>query len=118
MKSGVDNIIQRSLLARLMHIVWTANIGAALWIVKKDKPFRWEMLKESTFLKIFIAMVVAHMLWNVPFSIMPLPLGIDLKQVLLGILEWMICFRLIQMGLRQLNEARQQTLPAKENEEP
>jgi hypothetical protein len=75
------------------------------------------MLKESAFLKIFVAMVVPHMSWNAPFSIMPLLLGIDLKHVLLGILEWMICFRLIQMGLRQLNEARQQTLPATENEE-
>lgn len=116
MKAGVDNIIQRGLLAPFMHIVWTANVAAALWIVKKDKPFRWEMLKESAFLKILVAMVVAHMLWNAPFSIMPLIFGIDLKHVILGILEWMICFRLIQMGLKQLNEARKQTLQIAESE--
>ncbi|TAM95776.1 MAG: hypothetical protein EPN39_14550 [Chitinophagaceae bacterium] len=37
-KAGVDNIIQRGLLASFMHIVWTTNIAAALWIVKKASP--------------------------------------------------------------------------------
>jgi protease PrsW len=112
MIAGVDNIILRGVLAPFMHVVWTANVGAALWMVKKDKPFKWDMLKEGAFLRILIAMMVAHMLWNAPFSLMQLPLGIDLKNVILGVLEWMICFRLIQAGLQQLKAARQQQLQA------
>ncbi len=107
---GADNIITRGILAPFMHVVWTANIAAALWMVKKDKPFQWDMLKEPAFLRIFIAMMLAHMLWNAPFYLMPLPLGIDLKHVLLGIVEWIICFRLIQTGLHQLKAAREQNL--------
>lgn len=107
---GADNIITRGILAPFMHVVWTANIAAALWMVKGDKPFKWEMLKETAFLRIFIAMMLAHMLWNAPFYLMPLPLGIDLKHVLLGIIEWIICFRLIQAGLNQLKVAREQNV--------
>jgi protease PrsW len=105
---GVDNIITRGILAPFMHVVWTANIAAALWMVKKDKPFAWDMVKDNRFLRILIAMMAAHMLWNAPFSLLPLPLGIDLKHVLLGVFEWVICLRLIQAGLNQLKAAREQ----------
>ena len=48
-----------------------------------------------------------------PFGLIRLPVVQDLKFVLLGILGWIICFRLVQKGLRQLNKARQElALPA------
>jgi len=108
MERGVGNIMLRGMLAPFMHIVWTANSAAALWLVKGKKPFSWEMLQAPAFLRIFIAMMLIHMVWNAPFVLMPLPLVIDLKFLLLGILEWVICFRLIQTGLRQLNKAREE----------
>jgi len=102
----VDNIVLRGLLAPFMHIVWTANATAALWLVKGDKPFEWSMLGAPRFLRVMISSMVLHMLWNSKFGILPLPLVLDLKYLLLGILAWIICFRLVQEGLRQLNEAR------------
>lgn len=111
--AGGEIIMLRGLLAPFMHIVWTANAAAALWMVKGDKPFSWEMLQAPAFLRVFFAMVILHMIWNAPFGLLRLPIVQDVKFVLLGIVGWIICFRLVQAGLRQLNKARQEMqLPA------
>ena len=103
---GVYSIALRGLLAPFMHIVWTANAAAALWLVKGDKKFEWSMLANPRFLRVMIASMILHMTWNAPFTTIPLPVVIDLKFPILGILAWIICFRLVQAGLKQLNEAR------------
>jgi hypothetical protein len=46
------------------------------------------------------------MVWNANFTTIPLPVVLDLKFPVLGILAWVITFRLVQTGLKQLNEAR------------
>jgi RsiW-degrading membrane proteinase PrsW (M82 family) len=103
----------RGIDAPFTHIVWTANAAAALWIVKGDRPFSWEMLKAPAFLRVFISSVLLHMLWDAPFGLLRLPLVLDLKFVILGVLGWIICLRLVQTGLKQLNDARQaRNLPA------
>lgn len=107
---GVSTIITRGLQAPFCHILWTANAAAALWLVKKDKPFTWDMLQHPAFLRIFISSMALHMIWNAPFLIMRLPFGLDLKDLILGVIGWAITFRLIQAGLKQLNEARQEEL--------
>ena len=103
---GMDSIVLRGLLAPFMHVVWTANAVAALWLVKSDHRFQWSMLSNKKFLRIFSTSVILHMLWNAPFALLPIPFFLDLKFVLLGIMGWIICFRLVQEGLKQLNEAR------------
>ena len=108
MNAGVSNIITRGVLSPFGHIVWTANSAAALWLVKGDKEFSWDMLTAPSFLRIFIFMMVLHMTWNAPFSILKLPLFDDLKMIIIGVIGWTICFRLIQVGLKQLNRARQE----------
>jgi RsiW-degrading membrane proteinase PrsW (M82 family) len=110
---GVAIIMLRGIDAPFTHIVWTANAAAALWIVKGDRPFTWEMLKAPAFLRVFISSVLLHMLWDAPFGLLRLPLVLDLKFVILGILGWIICLRLVQAGLKQLNDARAvRNLPA------
>lgn len=112
MDAGVNTIMLRGLLAPFTHIVWTANATAALWLIKKDKPFSWDMLQSPIFLRIMISVTILHMLWNAPFTLMQLPLILDLKFLILGVLAWIICFRLVQAGLKQLNEQVQQEVPA------
>lgn len=102
----VDNIVLRGLLAPFMHIVWTANAAAALWMVKGDKPFSFSMLGDMRFLRVMISSMVLHMIWNANFTTIPLPVVLDLKFPVLGILAWIITFRLVQTGLAQLNQAR------------
>lgn len=108
--SGVDNIVLRGVLAPFGHIIWTGNAAAALWLVKGEQAFRWSMLKDGRFLRVFASSMVLHMLWNAPFLLFPLPLILDLKFAILGVLGWIITFRLVQQGLNQLNDARHQEI--------
>ena len=104
--TGVDIIILRGVLAPFGHIIWTGNAAAALWLVKGDKPFSWAMLKDMRFLRVFLSSVILHFIWDTNFTILPLPYFGDIKLVILGVIGWTITFRLIQAGLKQLNEAR------------
>jgi protease PrsW len=102
----VDNLILRGLLSPFMHIVWTANAAAALWLVKGARKFSWNMLGDMRFLRVMLSSMVLHMIWNANFGIFRIPVFFDIKYPLLGIVAWVICFRLVQTGLKQLNEAR------------
>jgi RsiW-degrading membrane proteinase PrsW (M82 family) len=105
---GMATIELRGILAPFGHIVWTANAAAALWIVRGSRDFSWDMLKAPAFLRIFLSGVILHMIWNAPFTLLRLPMVGDLKFLLLGVVAWVICFRLVQAGLKQLNSARQE----------
>ena len=102
----IDNLILRGLLSPFMHIVWTANASAALWLVKGDRKFSWNMLGDMRFLRVLFSSMILHMIWNADFTILPIPILIDIKYPILGVIAWIICFRLVQAGLKQLNEAR------------
>jgi RsiW-degrading membrane proteinase PrsW (M82 family) len=106
----VDSIVLRGILAPFCHIIWTANAAAALWLVKGDKKFSWSMVKDPRFLRIFASSVILHMLWNAPFAIFPIPIFLDVKLLILGLIGWAITLRLIQMGLNQLNQARHEEI--------
>jgi RsiW-degrading membrane proteinase PrsW (M82 family) len=104
--SIVDSIVLRGMLSPFMHIVWTANAAAALWLVKGGRKFQWSMLGDMRFLRVMLSSMILHMIWNAEFGILPIPLLLDIKYPILGVLAWIICFRLVQAGLSQLNEAR------------
>lgn len=103
---GLDVIIIRGFLAPFGHIIWTGNAAAALWLVKGDKKFSWSMVKDMRFVRVFLSSVILHMLWDTDYTLLSLPFVGDLKYVILGVLGWAITFRLIQSGLKQLNEER------------
>ena len=104
--AGVDNIILRGLLAPFMHVVWTANAAGALWLVKGQNKFTWNMLGSARFLRVFASSVLLHFTWNSNITIIPIPLIYDVKFLILGFISWFIAFMLIQQGLKQLNESR------------
>jgi RsiW-degrading membrane proteinase PrsW (M82 family) len=54
----------RGMLDPFAHIVWTAMSAAALWKVKGDQPFTFDMVQDSRFLRVFGIAVVLHMLWS------------------------------------------------------
>ena len=105
-QAGVDSIVLRGLLAPFMHVVWTANAVAALWLVKEGNRFRWGMLRSPRFIRIMCSSIILHMLWDAPFGIFPVPFFLDVKFLILGFIGWTICFRLVQQGLNQLNTSR------------
>ncbi len=93
----LNNIMLRGMLSPFGHIIWTAMCGAALWRVKGDQPFRFSMLSDPRFYRVFFIAVILHMIWNSPLN---LPLyG---KFIILGIIGWTVIFALIQGGLKQL----------------
>lgn len=102
----VDSIFVRGMLAPFMHVVWTANAAGALWLVKGDKKFSWVMLGDMKFLRVFISSVALHFIWNSNFSLIRIPVFADIKYLILGTISWVICFMLVQAGLKQLNDAR------------
>ncbi len=84
------------------HVLWTGLVGAALWRVRGDRPFRREMLLDPKFVRVFLMCVAMHMLWNQ--SLVELPLyG---KYIALGAVAWMLVFGFIQDGLKQIREAQ------------
>jgi RsiW-degrading membrane proteinase PrsW (M82 family) len=103
---GINIIILRGILAPFGHIIWTGNAAAALWIVKGDRRFNWSMVTDMRFLRVFLSSVILHMIWDTSFTIFPLPYIGDIKYLILGLIGWIITLRLIQAGLKQLNEAR------------
>lgn len=103
--SMLDTIMYRGMLAPFGHIIWTAMCGAALWRVKGGNKFSVEMLQDPRFYKVFITAIIMHMIWN-----SPLVLPFYAKNLILGIVGWVIIFSLIQSGLKQIKEEKLITL--------
>jgi RsiW-degrading membrane proteinase PrsW (M82 family) len=108
-------IMSRGLLAPFAHIAWTGMSAAALWRVMGNAPFRFDMLKDPRFTRVFAAAVLLHMIWD-----SPLELPFDGLYILLGAIAWVIVLGLVQEGLEELRAsqaaARTGTVPAEQIE--
>ena len=93
----MDSIMLRGMLAPFGHILWTGMCAAALWRVKGQQAFRFAMLKDPRFYRVFLIAVILHMIWN-----SPLHLPFYAKHIFLGVVAWIIIFSLIQSGLKQI----------------
>lgn len=84
------------------HVLWTGLVGAALWRVRGNQPFRKEMWFDPRFLRVLVICMVMHMLWN--FDGISLPYyG---KYILLGAVAWLLVLGMIQDGLKQVRTAQ------------
>ena len=95
-------IMTRGILSPFAHIAWTAMCGGALWRVKGKRPFDFSMLRDPRFLKVFIAAVALHALWNLPIHVFPF----YASYFILGSVAWVIILGLIQEGLKELRAER------------
>ncbi|GAB3959657.1 hypothetical protein GCM10028805_56180 [Spirosoma harenae] len=111
---AISTIFLRGVLAPFGHVVWTAITAAAVWRVKGERPFAWEMLKDKGFQRTFLAVVILHMLWNAPFDIPILPViwFIPTKQLILGTVAWIMALGIMQSGLKQIKKAQEAVLQA------
>lgn len=103
----VNSLLVRGLLAPFMHIAWTAMSAAALWRVKGASRFRFSMLLDPCFLRVFAAAIALHMVWNSEWQIPAVPI---LKHVILGVIAWVIVLGLVQEGLREVGFEKQAKL--------
>ena len=90
------------------HVLWTAMVGAALWRVRGDEAFRWEMIKDIRFWRVLAIAAGLHAVWNCSFN----P-PFYLKEVVLGFVAWVVLLSLIQDGLRQIQATQAQLAPPK-----
>jgi protease PrsW len=100
-----NELFARAWLAPFGHVVWTAITAGALWRVKKDRPFNFQML-DSTFWKTFLIPMACHMIWDSPVAmgaenLGPLNYAVALA---LGAVSWYVAFGLVQEGLKQVAE--------------
>lgn len=105
-------MILRAFLSPFTHTIWTAATAAALWRVKGDHSFKWAMLKDVRFLRIFGIVALLHLTWNSPLTI-PIVgdfLGYFGLRLIIGIVGWMVIFPLIQAGLKEVRFAQSATL--------
>jgi len=79
------------------HVLWTAMVGGALWRVRGDRPFTFDMLQDLRFLRVFAIAVLLHTVWD-----SPLQLPAYGKFIALGFVAWVVLLGLIQQGLRQV----------------
>ncbi len=95
-------IFQRGVLSVLGgHVLWTGLVGAALWRVRGDQPFKREMFADPRFLRVLGICIVMHMTWN-----SPIPETFFAKYLALGVVAWLLVFGFIQNGLKQVREAQ------------
>jgi RsiW-degrading membrane proteinase PrsW (M82 family) len=92
-----DVILTRGVLAPFTHTVWTAIVAGGLWRVKRGAPFRWSMLGEPRFLRVFVVAVTLHMVWDLSFDLLA-----DLPYLLVGLIGWYMVASLIQEGLQEI----------------
>ncbi len=105
----LDVIRLRALLAPGMHIAWTALVGAALWKVKGDQPFRFDMLQDPRFLRAFLIAMALHMLWNSPLSGKVPFYGLNIG---LTVVAWFFIIHYVNDGLQQVRQAQAEASPA------
>lgn len=101
----VDNIILRGLLSPFGHVVWAAITAGALWRVKGSQPLRVEHLQDARFWRVMLLAMVLHATWN-----SPMPGFLYVKFVVLGAVAWLVCFSLLQEGIRQVGTEQRGSL--------
>jgi protease PrsW len=90
------------------HVLWASMVGAALWRVRGEERFRWEIVKDIRFLRVLGVAAALHAVWNCNFD-PPL----YLKEIVLGFVAWVVILSLIQDGLRQIRVAQVQLTQAR-----
>jgi RsiW-degrading membrane proteinase PrsW (M82 family) len=107
-RAMMDTIALRGLLAPLMHIAWTAMVGAALWRVKQDQRITLQTLLNPRFYKVLFLAMFLHMAWNLHFRNSG---AFDFfKEILLGAAAWFIIWGLVQQGLHQVRDEQRKLL--------
>lgn len=89
------------------HSLWTGLVGAALWRVRGQQVFRFDMLWDPRFLRVFALVVALHMINNAPINV-PL-FG---KYALIGFVAWVGILSFVQYGLKEVRAAQMNTAPS------
>ena len=105
LNGGLDamlNVIKlRGFLAPGGHVAWAAIEGAALMYVKGFDPLNKKHLNDKRFLLICLIPIILHGVWDMPIS-----LPYYIPQIAMTILAWLVIIYFINLGLKQVDEAK------------
>lgn len=101
-------IWERALFAPLMHVAWTAMVGAALWRVKGGERLSFKHFLDPRFYRVLLFAMALHMIWNFH----RFDLEFHLKEIALGAAAWFVIWGLVQQGLRQVRDEQRLFLAA------
>lgn len=91
----------RGFLAPGGHVAWAAIEGAALMLVKGFDKLEKKHLNDKRFLLICLIPIVLHGIWDMPIN---LPFyGVP---IIMTILAWIVIIYFINLGLKQVDEAK------------
>jgi RsiW-degrading membrane proteinase PrsW (M82 family) len=97
-----ETIMLRGILSVLGgHVLWTALVGAALWRLRGDQPFRTDMLFDTRFLRVLGICVLMHATWDSPIQ-----LPVFGKYIILGFAAWLLVLGFIEGGLKEIRRAQ------------
>ncbi|MGG1675556.1 PrsW family intramembrane metalloprotease [Neobacillus sp. NRS-1170] len=106
-----STILWRSFLAPGGHVAWAALTGAAFCMVQGDKHPELNMFIKAKFLRIFFIVVLLHALWDAP-----IPGIFPVGQIVLMTASWILVFRMIRMGLKEIAEKKGRVVMSPLNE--
>ncbi len=104
-----SSVLLRGVLAPGGHVAWAALEGAALWKVKGDQPFRWSMIQDWRFVRVFLLAVGLHTVWDAGLfpGLDRLPDIVFLPvQLLLMVVALTAVLSFVQDGIKQVREAQ------------
>ena len=115
MSSGLQAMLEiiklRGFLAPGGHVAWAAIEGAALMYVKGFDKLDKKHINDKRFLLICLIPVVLHGIWD-----MPIELPYYLVQIAMTIIAWIVIIYFINLGLKQIDEAKKLELAKKVEE--
>lgn len=79
------------------HTLWTAIVGAALWLVKGERKFGIDMVFDARFVRVLGIAMVLHMVNNTPIAN-----RFYWKYIVVGFVVWVVILGFIQDGLKQI----------------
>lgn len=91
----------RGFLAPGGHVAWAAIEGAALMYVKGFDKLDKKHLNDKRFLLVCLISVVEHAVWD-----MPINLPYYIVQITLTIIAWLVIIYFINLGLKQIDDAK------------
>ena len=103
----MDTIFLRGFLAPGGHVTWAAITGAAMLITAQSyHQVSTDIFTDRRFLRLFLIPVVLHGLWDSPLS--AIGAEIYLLPLLLTTIVWIVVLILINMGLAEVNNYKNQ----------
>jgi len=98
------NIIKlRAFLSPGGHVAWAAVSGFAIILALQGEDFRWNVLLDSRFLRIYWIPIVLHGVWDTPLTVLGIP---HLVQILLTLAIWVVLLVFISRGLKEVSEIK------------